>query len=54
VGGGTITLKNCTFTCSTGYVGHAWAADAQACADGCRASCVTCVSSQFQTTTNNN
>jgi len=53
-GGGTVTLNNCTYTCSTGFTGHAWASSAQACADGCRASCVSCVGSSFSTTSNNN
>ncbi|HEV2853184.1 MAG TPA: hypothetical protein VHC97_10305 [Thermoanaerobaculia bacterium] len=39
--------NNCTFTCSTGWTGHGWAASADACAAGCRAMCVTCVSSEY-------
>lgn len=39
--------NNCTFTCSTGWTGHAWAASAEYCAAGCRAMCVTCVSSEY-------
>jgi len=40
--------NNCTFTCSTGWTGEAWAANAETCAAGCRAMCVTCVSSVFK------
>jgi hypothetical protein len=39
--------NNCTFTCSTGWTGHAWAASATYCAAGCRAMCVTCVSWEY-------
>jgi hypothetical protein len=54
VGGGTTTLNNCTYTCSSGHVGHAWASNSQACADGCRAMCGSCASAQFTATSNNN
>ena len=53
-GGGTVTPKNCTFTCSTGWTGTAWAASAQACADGCRAMCNVCASSSFSTSSTSN
>lgn len=39
--------NNCSFTCSTGWSGQAWAKNADTCAAGCRAMCVTCTSWEF-------